>query len=139
MSDTHYTGQCLCGRVSVSVLRDGATVAVCHCTHCQKQTSSAFSPVVLAPMGNITVTGELKGYDDSNNAGDRVTRMFCPNCGSPVMTKSVNDEAAGMHLVKAGILDGGAPAPVVEVFTRSRRDWLPRLPTQKQFEAAAEA
>ena len=138
MSATHFTGACLCGRVQVSVPREGVTVAACHCTHCQKQTASAFSPVLLAPIGATSVSGELKSYDDVNDQGDRVIRMFCPNCGSPVLTKSVNDAKAGMHIIKAGILDGGAPAPVVEVFTRTRRDWLPDFPSsQKQFEAGA--
>lgn len=138
MSTTHFTGSCLCGRIQVSVPRDGVTVAACHCMHCQKQTASAFSPVLLAPIDAIAITGELKGYDDVNDQGDRVTRMFCPNCGSPVLTKSVNDAKTGTHTIKAGVLDEGAPAPTVEVFTRTRRDWLPKFTSsQKRFEAGA--
>ncbi len=136
MSGAPFTGRCLCGRVAVSVPRERVIAAACHCTHCQRQTASAFSPVLVVPLGSVTVTGELKGYDDVNDHGDRVVRMFCPNCGSPVMTQSVNDAKTGTTIVKAGLLDGGAPAPAVEVFTRSRRDWLPGFPsTQHRFEA----
>ena len=135
MSDTHLTGRCLCGRVEVSVVRAAAIPAVCHCTHCQKQTASAFSPVLIVPIGDITITGELKSYEDTNDAGDRVTRMFCPNCGSPVRTVSAKGRAAGVHYIKAGLLDGGAPRPNVEVFRRSRCDWLPDLRSERQFDA----
>ena len=136
MSEEFYEGSCLCGRVHVSVKREGAIPAVCNCRHCQKQTGSAFSTVLLAPLGNIVVTGALSEYADVNDAGDAVVRMFCPNCGSPVQTRSVNDEAAGMGVVKAGLLDGGAPAPVVEVFRRSAFPWVPDLPSKRRFEAA---
>lgn len=136
MSEDTYKGSCLCGRIHVSVKREDATPAVCNCRHCQKQTGSAFSTVLLAPLGNIAVTGELSEYADVNDAGDSVIRMFCPNCGSPVQTRSANGEAAGMGVVKAGLLDGGAPAPVVEVFHRSAFPWVPDLPSKRRFEAA---
>lgn len=137
MSDTHYSGRCLCGAVTVTVLKEKAIPAACHCTHCQRQTSSAFSPVLLVPVGDIEIKGELRAYDDVNDAGDRVTRCCCPTCGSPVVTRSVNDEAKGFHVVKAGILDGGEPQPRVEVFTRSRCKWLPPLPVERSFEGPA--
>ncbi len=55
------------------------------------------------------------------------------------LVSALRGRAARMHIVAAGILDGGAPAPTVEVFTRGRRDWLPDLPTRTRFAAAAGA
>jgi hypothetical protein len=37
------TGGCLCGQVRYSANAEPAFVGVCHCTHCQKQTGTAFS------------------------------------------------------------------------------------------------
>jgi hypothetical protein len=52
-------GNCLCGQVTVTMPREGATSAICHCRHCQKQTGSAYSTVLIAAADTAVVNGTL--------------------------------------------------------------------------------
>jgi hypothetical protein len=49
------------------------------------------------------VCGNVKEYTKTADSGNKITRQFCPECGSPLFTKA----AAHPHLVwiKAGSLD----------------------------------
>lgn len=42
MSITSFTGQCQCGHVRYTVQGEAATLFVCHCTECQRQSASAY-------------------------------------------------------------------------------------------------
>ncbi len=48
-------GSCLCGKITFTLDEENPTIAVCHCTHCQKQTGSAFSLNALAPGSKFHV------------------------------------------------------------------------------------
>lgn len=123
MTDSNYHGSCLCGSVRVKLPRDGAMSAICHCTHCQKQTGSAYSTVLMAPAADVEVEGQLATFNDANDQGQPVQRIFCPRCGSPIETASAASAATGFRLIKSGLLDGGAPAPQIQIFCDSALDW----------------
>jgi hypothetical protein len=97
-------GGCLCGNVRYSSDAEPVMTAVCHCSHCQTQTSSAFSILVAVPKGSLRIEGEpLRAYETQGESGQPIIRKFCPNCGSPV----VSDVAVTLDLewIKAGTLD----------------------------------
>ena len=129
-----YSGHYLCGGVHIFVNRKAATAAICHCEHCQRQTGSAFSSILIASVDHVVATGELKSFSDMSEAGRPVKRLFCPVCGSPVLTRSAELTAAGLCAVKAGTLYEGAPSPVMEVFSARRRPWMPDLHSQQRFD-----
>ena len=81
------TGGCLCGQVRYSANAEPAFVGVCHCTHCQKQTGTAFSVLVGVPKSAMKTQGRLKIFHDKGDSGQPVARRnFCPECGSPVFS-----------------------------------------------------
>ncbi len=49
------TGGCLCGHVRYSANADPVFVGVCHCTHCQRQTGTAFSVLVGVPKPAMSI------------------------------------------------------------------------------------
>jgi hypothetical protein len=51
-------GGCLCGSVRYESEAEPILTAVCHCRHCQKQTSSAFSIFIVLPKGSLRIEGE---------------------------------------------------------------------------------
>ena len=115
-------GGCLCGKVRYSSDAAPLVVALCHCTHCQKQSGSAFSMNVGVPADQLRIEGDLATYDDVGTSGMPVLRKFCRNCGSPV----VSDVKAnpGMLFVKAGTLDDASwVKPVVQLWGASRQPW----------------
>lgn len=95
--------------------------------------------VLIVPLAGVKIVGEVKGFEDVNDVGDRVIRNFCPNCGSPIYTTSVNGDKAGVVFVKTGLLDTPMPAPTLEIFARTRQAWLPEFPSvEHSFSAAAD-
>ncbi len=120
---TTLTGGCLCGKVRYTVSADPSFAGICHCRNCQRYTGSAFEPVIGFPADAVTVTGELKTYQDTGDSGQPVYRRFCPNCGSGVIA----DVAVmpGMTLILAGTLDDTAAfKPAMEIFCDSAQPWV---------------
>ena len=97
------TGGCLCGQVRYSANADPIFVGVCHCTHCQRQTGTAFSVLVGIPKSSMLVQGQCKTFRDTCDSGQPVERNFCPECGSPIFSDLV--VMPGITFIKAGTLD----------------------------------
>jgi hypothetical protein len=126
------TGSCLCGAVRYEILTEPAAVAVCHCTHCQRQSGAVFSTNLLVPEAAYRQHGETKIYRDSGDSGKPVYRHFCERCGSPVTTRA--DSIPGMVIVKAGTLDDGTGlTPTVEVYADHAAAWMPAIAGAQRF------
>jgi len=98
-----FNGACLCGKVRYSANADPIFQAVCHCKDCQRATGSAFEPIVAVPEGSLNVQGTLKGFSVKGGSGGSVTRHFCPDCGSTMLTRA--DALPGMVLLLTGPMD----------------------------------
>ncbi len=119
------TGRCLCGAVTYELDGDLIATAVCHCDHCQRQSGGAFSVNLVAHESQLTVTGELKTYEETgeNDDGVYVRRKFCPTCGSPIVSELAL--SAGVIAVKAGSLDDKSTVqPNVQVWCVDRQPWV---------------
>ncbi|HEX7353893.1 MAG TPA: GFA family protein [Mycobacteriales bacterium] len=119
------TGRCLCGEVSYELAGDPIATAICHCEHCQRQSGGAFSVNLIANEGQLTVTGDLKTYEETGERDDAVyvRRRFCGSCGSPIVSELVQTD--GVIAVKAGSLDDKADVhPTVEVWCVDRQPWV---------------
>ncbi len=79
------TGQCLCGTVRYRYQGKPASVGLCQCRRCQRQSGSAFLIGVVFPADAVTIEGELRIYEAAVHGEARLWRHFCPNCGSAVM------------------------------------------------------
>jgi hypothetical protein len=118
------TGGCLCGQVRYSANADPAFVGVCHCTHCQKQTGTAFSVLVGIPKSAMSVRGRLKTFRDTGDSGQPVDRNFCPECGSPIFSDLA--VMPSVSFIKAGTLDDTSWLdPKVHVYCDSKERWTP--------------
>ena len=104
MDATRIAGGCLCGAVRYTSEAEPVVSLVCHCPHCQKQTSSAFSILVAVPMGTLRLEGrDLAAFEDVGESGQPVTRRFCPECGSPIVSHV--SATPDLEWIKAGTLD----------------------------------
>ena len=103
MSDT-VGGACLCGNFTYRFDR-GQVVSAhhCHCKDCQKATGSGKATIIMVPTPVLETSGELKYFTVTGTDGGHVTRGFCPECGSQVL--SFLEEMPAMRFVKAGTLD----------------------------------
>lgn len=128
------TGGCLCRRVHYKLSGEPIVVAVCHCTHCQKQSGGAFSVNLLVQESQLDISGTLKTFADKGDSGAAVLRRFCSDCGSPII--SVLGSTPGMVALKAGTLDDTSDIkPAVQIWCESQQNWVklsPELPAFPQ-------
>lgn len=91
-------GECLCGKVKITVKETKAEVGTCHCGMCRKWSGGI--PMILEVETKLEIEGEenVKYYDSSNWA----KRAFCSNCGSNLfyLLKEKN-----LYFVQAGLFD----------------------------------
>jgi len=119
------SGGCLCGAVRYTAAWPPLALATCNCRNCQKQAGSALSVVAVLPRDGLTVTGELRTFDDQGSSGQTVHRRFCPNCGSPVVTDTPRAEAQGVIVIKAGTLDDVSDLrPTTHYWCASAQPWM---------------
>jgi hypothetical protein len=120
----NLNGGCLCGSIRYSCDAEPALTAICHCPHCQKQTSSPFSLVVAVPRGTLKIAGQtLKTFDDVGESGLPVQRKFCGTCGSPIV--SILDAMPDLEFIKAGTLDDTSwLIPTMEVWCATAQPWV---------------
>jgi hypothetical protein len=126
-------GGCLCGAIRYSSNAEPVMTAVCHCKHCQRQTGSAFSPLVAVPKGTLDMDRILlTTFDDVGESGLPVKRNFCGKCGSPITT-----EVAAMpdlEWIKAGTLDDTSwVSPAVHIWCDSAQPWTTMSDSSAKF------
>ncbi|MDP2061694.1 MAG: GFA family protein [Phaeovulum sp.] len=115
-----FTGGCLCGKVRVVAIGQPYRVGLCHCLDCRKHHGALFHASAVFPQEAVTIEGEPRSY-----AG----RFFCPNCGSPVFSRS-GDEIE----VNLGSLDATDQLqPTYELWAVRRESWLPPFPLARHY------
>lgn len=125
-------GGCLCGAVRYEGGAAGG-VGICHCTHCQKTSGSAFSVNVFVKADTVAMTGPVAEFADVADSGRKVVRKFCSVCGSSLA--SVAEAFPGVMILKAGSLDDRSwIKPGVQVWTQSRQPWVDLGSEMKAFE-----
>jgi hypothetical protein len=96
-------GGCLCGAVRYVLKGEPQAAAICHCTHCQKQSGSLFSFNLFISEAHYEQRGETIVYEDRGDSGHPSYRHYCGSCGSPIITKV--STLPGRVQAKAGTLD----------------------------------
>jgi hypothetical protein len=120
------SGNCLCGATGYECNAEPLTAPIiCHCTHCQKVSGSAFSVnVVLPAAAAVTWTGDgLGSFADRGDSGKSIVRRFCRTCGSSVAVEA--EAFPGTVIIKAGSLDDRSwLKPGMHMWTRSAQPWV---------------
>jgi len=122
----------MCGNVRYESANDAVMQASCYCRDCQRSTGSAFAPVLLVPKDAFKLTkGELKHYEVTGDSGGKVSRAFCANCGSPIMSVL---SAMPFIAIKASSLDDPNQFhPTASIFVGSAPAWAPHFPGVPTF------
>jgi hypothetical protein len=98
------TGGCLCGGVRYEYAGEPEGASYCHCDDCRKATGGPYTVGVKARADALRiVSGRVKGYTTTGDSGKKITREFCPECGSPLFTKG--ELCPDLVWIKAGSLD----------------------------------
>jgi len=115
-------GQCLCGSVQYTVANAPVKMAQCHCSDCQKSTGTGHASNSFFKKTDITIKGELSSYVSDTDSGDKLTRYFCPNCGSRLCGESSAVE--GIMSIAAGSFDDNSwYKPMAIVYSKRKPAW----------------
>jgi hypothetical protein len=116
------TGRCLCGACAYEIDGEPVVVAHCHCLDCQRLSGAGHSTGAMFASDGVRLSGPVRSYDLAGDSGATVTRLFCPDCGSPLFGR--NSGMPGFMTVTLGTLDDPSGLePQVAIFARSRRTW----------------
>ena len=121
----NIVGGCLCDAVRYESEAEPILTAVCHCRDCQKQTSSAFSVLVVVPKDSLRTEGRALASVQTvgEDTGLRTTRSFCPECGSAIV--SAVGATPELEWLKAGTLDDTSwPRPQMHIWACSAQPWV---------------
>ena len=111
------TGGCACGQLTFAARGRPKRVGLCHCMTCRKVSGSPFNAFVIFPVGQVTISGEMRGW----SATPESERCFCPVCGSQVFDR----DAAHEIEIKLGAFDRpNLFTPTYEAWTIRRESWL---------------
>ncbi len=95
-------GGCYCGAVRYEAEGEPMMKAQCHCRECQYITGGSPNVFMAMPIPGFKYTkGAPKGFTRTD-IPRAVTREFCPDCGTQVVTRAPNFPAV---ILKVGSLD----------------------------------
>ena len=123
-SETHRQGQCQCGNIRYQLTGEPLTLYICHCLHCQKQSSSAFGMSLWVNRDEIEfLSGEPQFWTTTGDSGAKKICAFCGNCGSRIYHASDNDQKR--LSLKAGTLnDTSWLRPIAHIWTKRAQPWI---------------
>lgn len=124
ISHGRLNGGCLCRAIRYEIQGHPKSTAICHCTHCQRVSGSAFSVNLFTTPDQLEVIGVPAHFEDIGESGKHVQRYFCSRCGSSLYSIL----STGMIAIKAGTLDNVATIhPRTQYWQRSAQGWLGEL------------
>jgi hypothetical protein len=128
-------GGCHCGFITYEAEADPEMAAICHCTDCQALSGSAFRTIVFTQKGSFKLrSGEPKIYLKTAESGAKRQQAFCPNCGSPIYSSTV-DEGPKVHSIRVGTLrQRDQFVPKLQYWFRSAQRWITDLDSVPKIE-----
>jgi hypothetical protein len=116
-------GGCYCGALRYKAEGDALFKAQCHCRECQYASGGGPNYAMALPEVGFSYTkGEPKGFTRSD-LDNPVTREFCADCGTHILTKSPG--MAGAVILKVGTLDNPSvfAGPQMAIFTIDKQSF----------------
>ena len=106
-----YSGGCACGAIRYTVTAEPYTSYRCHCSACQKRTSSAFGLSAQVPAASLAFQeGTPETRLRTAESGNLLTVHFCGDCGTSLYSASTG--RPHVHVLYIGTLDD--PAAIEE-------------------------
>ncbi|MEP6343787.1 MAG: GFA family protein [Maricaulaceae bacterium] len=118
-----HTGGCLCGNVRIEITGEPMTSGVCHCGQCQKNCGGNAAALMVFPTTAVKITkGKLRYFDTIADSGNKISRGFCSNCGTPIMSNLERTDE--IIIVKLGAMDDPSFfTPTVVFWTSVAHSW----------------
>lgn len=117
------TGGCQCGKVRFRLHGAPVVFYCCHCTECQKQSSSAFGESVRVHVADLETEGVPRTFVRPTASGSTLECSFCPDCGTRLFHR--RDAYADTLNIKGGAFDDTSwLVPAGHIWTRSKQGFV---------------
>lgn len=128
-----YEGGCACSAIRYTVSQEPLISYCCHCTECQKRTSSAFGVSAMVTADSLTIEqGAPRQRTRKGDSGNELTVNFCGDCGTSLF--SAPAARPQIRVLYAGTLDTPGELPIqLNIWTDSAMPWVhidPGLPKE---------
>lgn len=119
-----HTGGCQCGGVRYEVRAAPLTIYACHCSECQRLSSSAFGMSMPVPGESVRiVAGAVREWRRVAASGAEITGFLCPDCGTRLLHRTTSNPKT--IVVKPGTLDDTAWLdPVGHIWVSRAQTWI---------------
>lgn len=115
-------GGCLCGAVRYRATAQPLIVGDCYCADCRKSSGTSHCTHAMVPDEVFSATGEIKIHERPADSGNLVSRGFCPECGSAILSR--NRAMPGMTFIRVSSLDDAdAVEPQMTVYASRAPAW----------------
>jgi hypothetical protein len=135
------TGGCICGAVRYEITQAPILVYACHCTHCQRLTSSVCSIGVVTPEMAFRSTGKPArlAFGGTADSGRVKLRRICADCGAWLFGEprpgTLYRYPDPVRVVRGGTLDDTSwLMPKVHFWTRSAQPWVSLPPDSVTYD-----
>jgi hypothetical protein len=122
------TGGCQCGVLRYEISTSPGAVFCCHCTDCQRMTSSSFSLGFCLVDAPFYLTGpEPRLIQRVADSGETRNRWVCPDCGCWLCggSKPGSQTPDRLRLIRGGSLDDPSwLTPRLHFWVRSKQPWV---------------
>lgn len=116
------TGGCQCGRIRYRMLAEPVVFYLCHCTECQRHTSSAFGESLRFRREHLDVDPGLVCVSRMSESGKERQGWFCPDCGVRIWHGTSGSAEIN---IKAGTLDDTSwLIPAGHIWRRSKQPFV---------------
>ncbi|HEY9058410.1 MAG TPA: GFA family protein [Aurantimonas sp.] len=131
------TGGCQCGQVRYEIRKVPFAFYLCHCTECQRHTSSAYGESLRVESASVVITGTLRTTRRSSESGTVRLGDFCPECGVRIQHRSEGNP--DRLNIKAGTLDDTSwLAPAGHIWVRSKQPFVAIGPDELAYDRQPE-
>ena len=127
--DLPWNGGCRCGQVRLKISAPPLLTMACHCTGCQRMSSSAFSLSAAIPSDGFSV---IEGEPVIGGLHGASRHYFCPHCTSWMFTRPQGIDWL-VNLRPTMLDDPSWFTPFVETMTSEKLPWA-TTPAVHSFE-----
>ena len=111
-----FSGRCYCGDIQYEASGDPAIKVQCHCRECQYISGGSVNVTIGMPEAGFKYTKGTPKQFTRSDLDSPVTREFCSNCGTQVLSKA--PALPGVMLIKVGTMDDPSMfTPDIAIFT----------------------
>jgi hypothetical protein len=131
-------GSCQCGTCRYTVEADLYVAYTCHCTECQKLSSSAFLSCMHVPSERVRIThGSPLTHKRTADSGNVLDTWFCPSCGSSLFAE--NSARPRIRTVHIGTLAHPEDVEVnAHIWAKRRLPWVSLPAHHRVFDGAGD-